>query len=1121
MKTQLYLATLLVLAIQVIAYGQTQQPTTSQNQSAYNLSFWEAYADKLHLTPAEKKEFLSAHQRSYRANSTTSPSLTSNQNKLNPYNPQNTFAGPCINIDFESGNINGWIATSGFHPGFNPLGCCPNPGGQQLVTSGTGVDPAGGFPVTAPGGNFSLKLGNNLNGGEADRIEQTFMVSAGNANFTYRYAVVFQDPGHTASQQPAFQIEMLDSTGTQVPCTFYNVAAGGNIPGFFNSQTQAGVVYKPWTNVLVDLTNYIGQNVTIRFSTYDCSLGGHYGYAYIDGNCQAFVKGSADSVCAGNVKNFCAPNGLGSYTWNGPGVTNVASQCINALAAGVYTCQTTLVTGCIGPVFTYTLFNFTDPVASFNSISSGACSQQYTFTNTSSISNGAIAGYNWNFGMSSSSLQHPTFVFPSSGTYSVSLITTSAKGCKDTAIQNITIHPYPVINFNTPASCKNAVVNFTNNSTITTGSIVSYTWTFGNGITSSLIHPTQNYTAHGTFMVTLSATSNQGCIATGTNSILIHPLPIVNFNGSNVCQGIGTNFFNNSSIASGNITNYVWDFDNDGTPDDNNPNPVHQYTNTGTYTVNLVATSNNGCVNAITNTVAVYANPTASFTSNNVCFGTATTFSNQSTIGGGSSINTNAWDFGDASYAYLANPQHTYPSSGNYTVQLTVTSNNNCIRIFTATTLVNSLPTVNFTSNNACKNQITQFNNSTIIPGGVISKWRWDFQNDGIWDDTVSTNPGIVYPNFGNFNCKLQAVSDKQCSSQKINNVIVHGNPVADFHTRSSCLGDVTTFTNASTSMDGVITSNQWDFNGDNIIDNVFAAPTLTYVASGVYLVKLEVQTQYGCTDVKSKSVYVNPRPTPNFSAKNPKGCPELCVTFTNSSSIATGAIITTQWMFGDGSLPGYSTNPKHCYNSGNYDVTLKVVSDSGCISKLTQPNFVQVYPTPIAAFKVEPEEIDEMEPNISVTSEATGASIINYYINDGSSYSSSNFNHVLKNVEKIKPIIYQVVKTEYGCADTTYKVLNIKPTWVVYIPNTFTPNGDGINDGFSAKGVGILQFNLQIFDRWGHKLFEANDINQHWDGTSKGSEEPIKQDVYVWKALVKDVFNRQHELTGHVSLIK
>jgi gliding motility-associated-like protein len=651
---------------------------------------------------------------------------------------------------------------------------------------------------------------------------------------------------------------------------------------------------------------------------------------------------------------------------------------------------------------------------------------------------------------------------------------------------------------------------------------VSYTWNFGNGNTSQVVNPTQNYTNHGNFGVNLSAMSNMGCVASVTNPVVIYPLPVINFNGSNVCLGTGTSFFNNSSIPSGNIAAYSWDFDNNGMPDATTANAAYLYNVPGTYSVTLLATSNFGCVNVGTNTVAVYAVPTASFaTQQNMCHGTANLFNNQSSIAAGNSIISYAWNFGDVSYSYQYGPQHTYFSPGTYSITLTVTSNNNCVSVYSATTAVHSLPNVNFYSNNACQNQSTQFNNTTIITGGTISKWRWDFQDDGIWDDSTNVNPILVYPSYGNFNCRLQAISNFQCSSQKVNPVIVYGNPIANFATKSTCLGDVTTFTNLSTSPGGIINSNQWDFNGDNTIDNIFASPTTTYSSNGVYLVKLEVQTIHGCTDVKSKSVYVNPKPVPLFAGKNRIGCPELCVSFTNSSTIATGNIVTTQWLFGDGSMPDYSQNPKHCYGTGNYNVTLKLVSDSGCISTMNQPSFVQVYPVPVAGFKVEPDEIDENEPNFSVKSEATDAIVTNYYINDGSTYSGPNFSHALKNADKAKPMVFQVVMNNYGCGDTTYKELNIKPSWVLYIPNTFTPNGDGVNDGFFAKGYNIKNFNLKIFDRWGHILFETNDINEMWDGTTKGSNEPIKQDIYVWKANVKDVFDKNHNMTGHVSLIK
>lgn len=301
MKAKIYLTAVLA-ALYFISAGQAHKISSSTIDSLqhFDKNYWLNYANTtLNLPPGSVTEFIKAHERHYILE-TYFPSQ-----KQTPNTP--VIQQACTNVDFESGTLNGWTTTTGFHPLFNASGCCPTAGGAQTIMTGNGVDPCGGFPVVCPGGNFSVRLGNNGTGAVADRLEQKFFVSASNANFTYKYAVVFQDPGHTVNQQPAFRIEMFDSLGAAIPCTYYNVAAGQNIAGFQNSPNCPGVVYKPWTNVVVDLTTYIGQSVTIRFSTFDCSLGGHYGYAYIDGSCVSFQQTTQDTICVGATKNICAP----------------------------------------------------------------------------------------------------------------------------------------------------------------------------------------------------------------------------------------------------------------------------------------------------------------------------------------------------------------------------------------------------------------------------------------------------------------------------------------------------------------------------------------------------------------------------------------------------------------------------------------------------------------------------------------------------------------------------------------------------------------------------------------------------------------------------------------------
>jgi gliding motility-associated-like protein len=599
----------------------------------------------------------------------------------------------------------------------------------------------------------------------------------------------------------------------------------------------------------------------------------------------------------------------------------------------------------------------------------------------------------------------------------------------------------------------------------------------------------------------------------------VWPNPVVNFSTPNVCQGATNYFTNTSSISSGNISYWMWDVNGDNNTDSTSQNPSFVYPGPGNYQVSLTAISNNNCVKTVTNTVTVYPQPNSSFISSNNCLGGMTTFTNQSTISSGQIISSQ-WNLGNNTTYNGVAPQIFYGTYGNYVVTLTSTSNNNCVSTFTSLVNVFANPVANFYSTTACLNQATQFTNSSTIAAGTIVKYRWDFDDNNTWDDSTA-NPTYIYPNWGYKNCTLQAISNNSCYSLKSNLVTVHANPVANFKANSTCLGDVTNFQNYSTTADGAITNYMWDFNGDNITDNISINPTLTYTANGIYLTKLEVQTQFGCVNVMSKPVYVNAKPVPMFTATNKQGCPSLCVPFQNSSYISAGTIATYQWDFGDNSGPLYLKNPIHCYNSGTFNVTLKCVSDSGCISNYTSPALVNVYPKPIAGFMVTPEELDEFEPKIEVTNTSTGASSLSYMVNPGGNYYTPNFIHNLNSQSPGEVLIVQFATNNFGCNDTMIKILHIKPAFVIYLPNTFTPNGDGLNDGFGAKGVGILEFEMQVYDRWGHVVFRSNDIMTYWDGTVKNGDEPIKDDVYTWKVQVVDINHKNHDLVGHVTVLK
>jgi hypothetical protein len=274
--------------------------------------------------------------------------------QFTPVIPQSS----CTNISFNSNNFTGWVGTTGLSVMSNLGSQTPNynstalgiVGGRHTIMAG-GTDPCGGFPRVDPlGAPISVRLGNNNVSSEAEQLTQTFMVSASNNSFTYRYAVVFEDPGHNSNEQPFFRALLRDQNGNIIPCSEFVVSAAGNLPGFFNSPTCTGVRYKPWSTVNVDLDNYIGQAVTAEFTTGDCSQGAHYGYAYIDAQCsQSFLNAYPDTICVGESVTLTAPNGYQSYSWL---PTNQTTQSINVTPSTSTTYQLNLVSfnGCVRTV---------------------------------------------------------------------------------------------------------------------------------------------------------------------------------------------------------------------------------------------------------------------------------------------------------------------------------------------------------------------------------------------------------------------------------------------------------------------------------------------------------------------------------------------------------------------------------------------------------------------------------------------------------------------------------------------------------------------------------------------------------------------------------------------------
>lgn len=223
------------------------------------------------------------------------------------------------NIDWELGNYSVWYYYIGT--------CCPistptsvaatsYPGRFQL-TSGSAVDPYGFFPIVAPGGgSYSFKLGNSINGAEAEKARYYIHVPTGVLNYSlvYRYAVVLQDAGHSAAGQPRFEVTATDSaTGYAIPCALFNYVASASLPGFHNSLASSIVRYKGWSTASIDLSGLAGSTVVVDFASGDCDYSGHFGYGYLDMSCGLFAISTVS--CDTTSVSLSSPSGYAHYRW--------------------------------------------------------------------------------------------------------------------------------------------------------------------------------------------------------------------------------------------------------------------------------------------------------------------------------------------------------------------------------------------------------------------------------------------------------------------------------------------------------------------------------------------------------------------------------------------------------------------------------------------------------------------------------------------------------------------------------------------------------------------------------------------------------------------------------------
>ncbi len=687
----------------------------------------------------------------------------------------------------------------------------------------------------------------------------------------------------------------------------------------------------------------------------------------------------------------------------------------------------------------------------------------------------------------------PNITTLASGNYTALATTTGTNPATNTCaiVKSISVIPTPTPAVSGATVCEGTTANLS----VAGGSTNStYAWTGPGGFSSNIMAPSiPNAQAvnNGIYNVIVAIST---CTALGTGTVVVKPNPIMQASSSgNYC------FAQSFSLSSSGSSSYSWTGPNGFTSNlQNPPGFVNSLTNSGTYTV---LGTTNGCT--ATATTPVLINPLPTITGNstgNVCQNQAVTLS---ASGGTSYVWAGPSNF---SSTQASNVFPVAPLNLNGTYTITGTDANGCVNTATISQLVYSLPTPQALGAAACLHEDLTLN---VTPA---STYQWIGPNGFTSTQQNPTLTNVSFAAIGNYS--VLVTSAFGCTATSVAYCNVNSIPTIGFTgTTEVCKGGSFTFTGTGglnykwLTMYGVLT-----LNNSYTISTTSPSLQTTYTLVGA--------DANGCLNTVVISPIVLPLPQAQVTPKKIGGCTPFCTTFDLAQTSTN--ITSLAWNFTNGNSFSDSTKITQCFEvAGIHTVNINMVDSRGCKNVVT--NTVEAYPIPKADFSFSPDAPNDNNYVVSFTDLTKNAVITgwhwDFYANGSDTSAKQNPTYSFPNVGNY--FVYLRVISNHQCSDSIVKKLEVVEDETFYIPNAFTPNGDGGNDVFNPKAVGIKKFHMDIFDRWGQLVYSTNDIEKGWDGRSKKGGDILPQDVYVYKITVTQSTSKSKQYVGHVTLIR
>lgn len=887
----------------------------------------------------------------------------------------------------------------------------------------------------------------------------------------------------------------------------------------------------------------------------------------INGLPTATISGTT-SVCNNAPSpfvTFTGANGIAPYTFtysinSGPNqvVTTTSGNSVNVpiptSTSGTFVYSLVNVkesssTACSQPqTGSVTVVIFPTPVANFSSSLPSCINRTISFTDISIPGAGSISDWTWNFGDGSpvELTQNPVHTFETSGTFPVKLSIKTSNGCQSAvATIPVIVNPRPKAGYINPEVClSDTYAQFIDTSSVAGGTIAQWLWDFdhpssGALNSSTLQNPTHSYSTIGTKNVKLIVTSNSGCRDTVTQTFFVNgDIPVAGFsvlNENSLCVNDSVRIVNTSTVNVGSVVKVEIYWDNVNAPGtfvtDDNPFPGKQYTHlyplfnnpplNKVFQVRFRAYSGETCINDKLLNITVNAAPKVVFDNipDTCLYVDPFQILQANEISGvpGTFVYTGP----GVSSSGIFDPSIVGP--GSYTIRYYYTSDKGCVDSGQKVIKILNPPLAKFGfSKPTCETKTVTFSDSSSAPIGALTTWTWDFGDGTPIVVKTSRLPFThTFAAAGTYDVKLIVTTNKGCNSlQRTIPVKVNPLPQVSFtFSDTACLPHAfIQFNSTSTIADNTESSflYTWNF-GDGSPVSLSPNPSHIYTNLGPHPVKLTIKSGAQCVSETIIDVNtIHPRPIAGIDFSKPSVCVGNSIQFLDASDPRDGNNSQWYWDLGDATISSQQS-PVHSYaNAGTYIINHYIVNSFGCFSD-TLPKPFTVYPYPVV--NAGDDKLVLEGESVVLTSTAIGTGLTYSWTKD----LNVNTNLYLNNPTLLSPvctpvddIFYTLTVTGSGGCPSTDQV-KVKVLKTPRIPNTFSPNGDGINDKWEIEYLKMYPYaKVQVFTRTGQQVFQTVGYGSPWDGTINGKLLPV--DTYYY--IIEPESGRK-PVTGYVTIIK